>query len=60
MILQSNFNLKAVKVTRFFIINNQETLNKVPISVETAAHVVTRVWYRTFFDKEPPDNSVDG
>jgi len=24
-------------------------LNKVPISVETAVHVVTRIWYRTFF-----------
>ena len=38
----------------------QEDLNTEPISVETAAQVVTRVWYRTFFDKEPPDNSVDG
>jgi hypothetical protein len=39
---------------------SQEELNTEPISVETAAQVVTRVWYRTFFDKEPPDNSVDG
>ena len=33
----------------------QEELNDKPISVETAAQVVTRVWYRTFFEKELPD-----
>ena len=33
----------------------QEGLNDKPISVETAAQVVTRVWYRTFFEKELPD-----
>ena len=33
----------------------QEELNDKPISVETAAKVVTRVWYRTFFEKELPD-----
>jgi AcrR family transcriptional regulator len=33
----------------------QEELNDKPISVETAAQVVTRVWYRTFFEKELPN-----
>jgi len=33
----------------------QEELNDKSISVETAAQVVTRVWYRTFFEKELPD-----
>ena len=33
----------------------QEELNDKPISVETAAQVVTRVLYRTFFEKELPD-----
>ena len=33
----------------------QEELNDKPISVETAAQVVTRIWYRTFFEKELPD-----
>jgi len=28
----------------------QEALNAEKITVETASQVVTRIWYRTFFD----------
>ena len=34
----------------------QEELNAEPISVETAAKVLTRIWFRVFFDKEPEEN----
>jgi hypothetical protein len=34
----------------------QEELNSEPISVETAAKVLTRIWFRVFFDKEPEEN----
>jgi AcrR family transcriptional regulator len=33
----------------------QEELNAIPISVETASQVVTRIWYRTFFADELPE-----
>ena len=36
----------------------QEDLNQNPISVEVAAQVVTRIWYRTFFNQEPLQNSI--
>ena len=36
----------------------QEELNAKSISVEDAAQVVTRIWYRTFFNKEPQHNSI--
>ena len=36
----------------------QEELNTKPISVEVAAEIVTRIWYRTFFDPKPNQNSI--
>jgi hypothetical protein len=36
----------------------QEELNAKPISVEVAAQIVTRIWYRTFFNPKPKQNSI--